>query len=221
MKSNRQVLTALALLLSVSGCSGTGPGKSAAPSGSSQMTGAKILGFVQGTMKWSELSPEEQQLYTKIYNRQLPQEEQATWDKLLRPAARPGTEQTASKAQSIASSDTTSAKPSGPPQKPAAGGASAKRPTSNQELQEAAIHIRQAWQNQVSVETLSPFEKQTYSDIYKRKLPADRLKSWDSFLKQPSEAPTVIPVRLGGAITPTVMPAKLGGAITPTQSQTH
>lgn len=55
-------------------------------------------------------------------------------------------------------------------------------PASNAELQLAAVHIKQAWHRQLPVNSLTAFERQTYAEIYYRKLPKERLKSWDQFL---------------------------------------
>jgi hypothetical protein len=72
-------------------------------------------------------------------------------------------------------------------------------------LKLAAVHIKQVWQHQVPAESLTEFERETYADIYYRKLPKDRQRNWDKFLSQPALAQSgetrMIPVSLPGLPT--------------------
>lgn len=153
---------------------------------SQRATIERICAYVEKKKTFNELSAEDQALYRKIYNHELPPAEQAAWDKILEKRI----------AKNPASSQSNDAKlvgknvkvPDAPP---------------GTDLKAAAVHIKAAWNKHASTESLTKFEKQMYAAIYYKKLPADKQAAWDKFLLEtaaPSRgSTTMMPVSLPGA----------------------
>ncbi len=92
---------------------------------------------------------------------------------------------------------------------PAPDEASIQAPTSKGDLVLAATHIKEAWHRQIPFTKLTPFELKTYREIYYKKLPKERLQSWDKFLAQaaPSSAPSSRPRTISpSSMTPITLP---------------